>query len=205
MSTVKNKPASPTVRLVRESAWIYDHFRNPRALQPDSIMPSFRFTDGEFRAMSAYLAGLKTPPPAAAPAETYQALCQRCHGEKGDGKGPIAWYLDPYPRDLTKASFMNGKPVEALAESIRTSWRLNQDLDAGTNPPEIQRILARITDHTAAAKLLGAGGGGYLLILAKDAEAAQRIRRTLRDDPPNAKARFVDLGLSETGFEVTRS
>jgi galactokinase/mevalonate kinase-like predicted kinase len=93
----------------------------------------------------------------------------------------------------------------ALAESIRASWRLNQDLDAGTNPPEIQRILARIADHTASAKLLGAGGGGYLLILAKDAEAAQRIRRTLRDDPPNAKARFVNFALSNTGLQLTRS
>ena len=47
-------------------------------------------------------------------AETYKALCQRCHGEKGDGHGPVAIYLDPYPRDLTKAGFMNSKPLDAL-------------------------------------------------------------------------------------------
>ncbi len=93
----------------------------------------------------------------------------------------------------------------ALAESIRTSWGLNQRLDAGTNPPEIDRILARIADYTAAAKLLGAGGGGYLLILAKDTEAAQRIRQVLRNDPPNAKARLVSFALSDTGLQLTRS
>jgi galactokinase/mevalonate kinase-like predicted kinase len=93
----------------------------------------------------------------------------------------------------------------ALAESIRTSWLLNQQLDAGTNPPEINRILEPIADYTAAAKLLGAGGGGYLLILAKDAEAAQRIRQVLRDHPPNAKARLVNFALSNTGLQLTRS
>ena len=38
------------------------------------------------------------------PAETFQTLCARCHGEKGNGKGPNAIYLDPAPRDLTALS-----------------------------------------------------------------------------------------------------
>jgi mono/diheme cytochrome c family protein len=65
------------------------------------------------------LVSLKTPPAAISPADTYRDLCQRCHGEKGDGHGPIAIYLDPYPRDLTKVGFMNSKPLERLTDSIR--------------------------------------------------------------------------------------
>lgn len=106
--------------LLKDETWIYDHFRNPRATMPDSIMPTFRFVDEDFRALTAYLAGLKTPLPAATPAaDTYKTLCLRCHGDKGDGHGPIAIYLDPYPRDLTKAGFMNSKPLERLKNSIR--------------------------------------------------------------------------------------
>ena len=56
--------------------------------------------------------------------------------------------------------------------AIRSSWTLNQRLDAGTNPPEVQAILDGVSDYLAAAKLLGAGGGGYLLMFAKDEEAA---------------------------------
>ncbi len=93
----------------------------------------------------------------------------------------------------------------ALCEAVRRSWNLNQTLDAGTNPPAVQAILARITRCTAAAKLLGAGGGGYLLIVAHDSEAGQQIRHALTADPPNARARFVDLSISDTGFQVTRS
>ncbi|MEI6217470.1 MAG: bifunctional fucokinase/fucose-1-phosphate guanylyltransferase [bacterium] len=92
-----------------------------------------------------------------------------------------------------------------LCEAIRRSWNLNQRLDSGTNPPQVQAILDKVGDHVSAAKLLGAGGGGYILMLAKDVDAASRIRSALADSPPNNRARFVDLGLSAKGFQVTRS
>ena len=92
-----------------------------------------------------------------------------------------------------------------LEACIRASWRLNQELDAGTNPPEVQAILNAVAPELAAAKLLGAGGGGYLLLFAKDHDAAGRIRRTLAERPPNPRARFVDFSLSQTGLQLTRS
>ncbi|MGA2540241.1 MAG: hypothetical protein ABSG78_01630 [Verrucomicrobiota bacterium] len=92
-----------------------------------------------------------------------------------------------------------------LAAAVRASWRLNQRLDSGTNPPEVQAILDSIGDHLAAAKLLGAGGGGYLLLFARDEAAAARIKQVLTARPPNSRARFVDFSLSQTGLQVTRS
>ncbi|HSV75282.1 MAG TPA: bifunctional fucokinase/fucose-1-phosphate guanylyltransferase [Chthonomonadales bacterium] len=92
-----------------------------------------------------------------------------------------------------------------LAAAVRRSWRLNRDLDPGTNPPGVQRILDQCGDDLAAAKLLGAGGGGYLLLFARDEDAGLRIRRTLTAGPPNERARFVGMSVSATGLEVTRS
>jgi mono/diheme cytochrome c family protein len=105
--------------LIRDEAWLFDHFKDPRALVPDSIMPTFRFVDAEFRAMAAYLGGLETKPPFATPAGAFRDLCARCHGETGAGNGPIGLYLDPAPRDLTKAAFMNSKTTERLLQSVR--------------------------------------------------------------------------------------
>ena len=94
---------------------------------------------------------------------------------------------------------------DQLARLVDRTWQLNQKLDSGTNPPEIRRLLEPLEDLLAGKKLLGAGGGGYLLMMAKDADAAVRIRRKLGENPPNTRARFVDFSLSETGLQVTRS
>jgi len=120
--------------LLKDEGWIGEHFRNPRATVPDSIMPTFRFTGGDFNAMTTFLAGLRTPPAAMSPADTYKSLCLRCHGEKGDGHGPIAIYLDPYPRDLTKAGFINSKPLDRLKTSVKTGV-------AGTSMPAWGKVL----------------------------------------------------------------
>ncbi|MGA2555500.1 MAG: bifunctional fucokinase/fucose-1-phosphate guanylyltransferase [Verrucomicrobiota bacterium] len=94
---------------------------------------------------------------------------------------------------------------EMLVAAVRASWELNQQLDSGTNPPEVQAILDAIQPYLAAAKLLGAGGGGYLLIFARDEAAAAKVKQTLTARPPNPRARFVDFSLSQTGLQVTRS
>jgi cytochrome c oxidase cbb3-type subunit 2 len=36
---------------------------------------------------------------------TYVQFCSSCHGERGDGKGPAAEFLDPRPRDFTAGRF----------------------------------------------------------------------------------------------------
>ncbi len=37
--------------------------------------------------------------------QTYERYCAGCHGEKGDGKGPAAIFLNPKPRDFTSGKF----------------------------------------------------------------------------------------------------
>ncbi len=100
---------------------------------------------------------------------------------------------------------MQRDDFEAFTQVVSRSWELNQRLDAGTNPPAVQEILERIDEHLSAAKLLGAGGGGYIFLIAKDAAAASKIRRELEVNPPNAGARFISIDISETGLQVTRS
>ncbi len=92
-----------------------------------------------------------------------------------------------------------------FCEAIRRSWVLNQLLDGGTNPGPVQEVINPLSDYLSACKLLGAGGGGYMLMMAKDETAARRIRKALEAHPPNARSRFVQLTVSRNGFQATRS
>lgn len=92
-----------------------------------------------------------------------------------------------------------------FVDVVRKSWELNQALDSGTNSPEVQAVLDSIDGKYAALKLAGAGGGGYMFILTNDRDEAAAVRNALGASPPNARARFVDLELSRTGLQISRS
>ena len=78
-------------------------------------------------------------------------------------------------------------------------------LDSGTNPSAVQAIINKVSDYLMGCKLPGAGGGGFLYMVAKDPEAASRVRQILTATPVNPRARFVDLTVSKTGLQVSRS
>lgn len=94
---------------------------------------------------------------------------------------------------------------ERYGQLVLKTWNQNKQIDSGTNPPQVEYIINLIKDYSLGYKLPGAGGGGYLYIIAKDAEAVGRIKKVLHNNPPNDKARFVDLSLSNKGFQVSRS
>ena len=78
-------------------------------------------------------------------------------------------------------------------------------LDSGTNPDECRRLTQLVDDLCLGYKLPGAGGGGYLYMMAKDPEAAARIKAIVDEHPLRPNARFVDMSLSRHGLQVSRS
>lgn len=94
---------------------------------------------------------------------------------------------------------------QTMGRLIRKTWTQNQRLDSGTNPASVKAITDMIDDLCLGYKLPGAGGGGYLYMVAKDEDAASRIKKILTSNPPNDKARFVDMTLSHKGLEISKS
>lgn len=94
---------------------------------------------------------------------------------------------------------------QTMGRLIRKTWTQNQRLDTGTNPASVKAITDMIDDLCLGYKLPGAGGGGYLYMVAKDEDAASRIKKILTSNPPNDKARFVDMTLSHKGLEISKS
>lgn len=94
---------------------------------------------------------------------------------------------------------------QEMGKLVGKTWLQNQAIDAGTNPLEVKKLTDLIDDLCLGYKLPGAGGGGYLYMVAKDPEAAARIKVILNANRPNDNARFVGMSLSKTGLQVSRS
>ena len=92
-----------------------------------------------------------------------------------------------------------------MGQLIRTTWRQNQLLDSGTNPDAVRHITDMVDDLCLGYKLPGAGGGGYLYMVAKDPEAAARIKQIISANVSSPNARFVDMTLSRKGLQISRS
>jgi galactokinase/mevalonate kinase-like predicted kinase len=88
---------------------------------------------------------------------------------------------------------------------IDLSWQLNQKIDTGTNTPEIQQLTDKVQPYILGQKLLGAGGGGFMLMFTKDEIATAKIKEILAKNPTNERARFVHFEISNSGFQVTKS
>ncbi len=109
-----------------------------------------------------------------------------------------------YHAEIT-GEMLSAKDYNGLGKNILRSWQLNQMMDSGTNTPEIQQIIDKISPWSIGHKLLGAGGGGFMFIMASDEKAAAKIVHELTINPVNKNARFIDFSISTTGLQVTKS
>ena len=91
----------------------------------------------------------------------------------------------------------------AFTHALNEYWSLKRRLDPGSTNPQIEALLAPLHDLLDARVLPGAGGGGFVLMVAKDDHAADRIRQRLEADPPNRLARFFDFAVDPHGLRTT--
>ena len=86
---------------------------------------------------------------------------------------------------------------------IDKALQLKKEIDPGSSNVEMEKIIDKFKPYMIGATFLGAGGGGFLLVVCKSPQDAANARRTLENDPPNPLARFFDYDISTTGLEVT--
>jgi len=98
---------------------------------------------------------------------------------------------------------MERKDMLCFGELIDKALHLKKEIDPGSSNPEMENILEKFKPYMIGATFLGAGGGGFLLVVCKSPENAAAARKALEKDPPNPLARFFDYNISATGLEVT--
>lgn len=106
---------------------------------------------------------------------------------------------------LTVFDALQTNDLARYGRMVRATWEQNKALDAGTSPEAVETLCRRVDDLCYGYKLPGAGGGGFMYMVAKDAQAAQRIRQLLTDNPLTPNSRFVDMDVSAEGLQVSRS
>jgi galactokinase/mevalonate kinase-like predicted kinase len=101
------------------------------------------------------------------------------------------------------AEALSQRDLAAFGRRIREAWELNKELEPGSSNEAVEALMARIEPFVYGAKLLGAGGGGFCLMICRDDDHARRLREILESEPPNPLARFFEMDLSEDGLVVT--
>ncbi len=95
------------------------------------------------------------------------------------------------------------KDTEQFGMFIDRAWSLNKQLDPNSTNPQIERLLKRVRPYIIGAKLLGAGGGGFLLMVCRSPVHAVQLKTKLKKNPPNPRARFFEYTVSRNGLVVT--
>ncbi|XP_047315661.1 bifunctional fucokinase/fucose pyrophosphorylase [Impatiens glandulifera] len=80
--------------------------------------------------------------------------------------------------------------IDQLGEIMMEAWQLHQELDPYCSNEFVDKLFAFADSYCCGYKLVGAGGGGFALLLAKDAESANHLRSLL------------EKGSSEFGVKV---
>jgi galactokinase/mevalonate kinase-like predicted kinase len=91
-----------------------------------------------------------------------------------------------------------------LGKLLDRHWQLNQILDPHTTNAPINAILDRARPWIYGAKLAGAGGGGFLMLLARSPEAAAKLRIELSHAALERGA-CVPYRIAEEGLRVQAS
>ena len=90
--------------------------------------------------------------------------------------------------------------ADAFAEAVNGYWRDKKLLDPGSTNDRVEELVGRIGNHAAALTLTGAGGGGFMFVLAKSRNDAAAIRRELSAHAPTSQARFYSMSIDPSGL-----
>lgn len=125
------------------------------------------------------------------PRGLYREHCAHCHGITGDGNGPTAYFLNPYPRDYRPGKFkfkstpIGARPthddlkkvvLEGVAGTAMPSFKLLTDLEVESLVFYVQYLAIRGEAERAllAASAQLDDGGRLVNIVAENAPEAER-------------------------------
>jgi len=121
-------------------------------------------------------------------------LAEQSQNVKSTNKALIQLKMCSLARELKQNLEENNLSV--MGECLHRSWLLKRELASGITSPEIDRLYEKaITAGAAGGKLLGAGGGGFLLFYVDEDKQAS-VREAMKE------LREMDFQFDNTGASI---
>ena len=111
--------------------------------------------------------------------------------------------IDSVKKDAERSAQAVGRgDMKTFAKCVNDYWRDKKLLDAGSTNEQVDDIIDAIRPFVSAVSLTGAGGGGFMYILAKSSADADKVRKFLRKNPPSTASRFYAFDIDGQGMAV---
>lgn len=94
-----------------------------------------------------------------------------------------------------REALMNGE-VDELGGIMLEAWGLHQELDPFCSNRLVDELFALADPYCCGYKLVGAGGGGFALLLARSPGHAVDLRRALRDSAAGLDVTVYDWNVA---------
>jgi galactokinase/mevalonate kinase-like predicted kinase len=85
---------------------------------------------------------------------------------------------------------------DSFCSAVNDYWLSKKALDPGSTNPLVELIIARMAPWISAVSLCGAGGGGFMFVVARSKDAKAKIRSVLENHPPIKTGRFFDFEIA---------
>ncbi len=105
--------------------------------------------------------------------------------------------------DRAAAALASGD-IKRFASSVNGYWRDKKLLDPGSTNERVEEMIESIKPWTEAATLTGAGGGGFMFILAKRKADIAKIKETLSARRDSRLSRFYDFAIDGEGLALEK-
>ena len=93
--------------------------------------------------------------------------------------------------------------LSAVGSVMMEAWGLHQELDPNCSNAGVDALFARVQHLSCGHKLVGAGGGGFAILIGKNAPATLEMRALLESVGPPVKV--YNWSLFEPEFQGVNS
>ena len=115
----------------------------------------------------------------------------------------MVWILDEIAR-LAKEMWkeLQAGDVDAMGLLLREHWALNKRMDPGCTNPFIDGLFESMEPYIVGGKVAGAGGGGFAIVIGRDADAGQQLDAALRQRYPGTEVAVWPCAIPEQGMHI---